>query len=222
MGIGHVAVGLGLKRADDGINVGWLIFAALLPDFLLGWFVVGGWETYDAPADYTSSHYLLFTFPASHGLVANIGWAAVAALLTWALTKRRSATFAIGIAALSHFLLDGTVHVKGLPLAGSAGPSFGLGLWRHLPLELSIEAAMAVMGLWIYWSAVRQDAPRRGRKMAVYIVILAAFLIVGQAGANQLPSRESLITSWLAGPPLMAAIASLLDQRRQAGRKPAL
>jgi len=29
MGIGHVAVGLGLKRVDRGINVGWLIFAAL-------------------------------------------------------------------------------------------------------------------------------------------------------------------------------------------------
>jgi hypothetical protein len=36
MGIGHVAVGLGLKYADRRINAGWLIFAASLPDFLLG------------------------------------------------------------------------------------------------------------------------------------------------------------------------------------------
>jgi hypothetical protein len=82
MGIGHVAVRLGLKRAECGINVGWLIFAALLPDFLLGWFALAGWETYQAPADYAVGHYLLFTFPLSHGLIAEIGWAAVAGFLT--------------------------------------------------------------------------------------------------------------------------------------------
>ena len=42
MGIGHVAIGLGLKRADPQINAGWLIFAALLPDFLLGLFALAG------------------------------------------------------------------------------------------------------------------------------------------------------------------------------------
>jgi len=48
LGIGDVAVGLALKRADRRINVGWLVFAALLPDFLLGWFVLAGWESYSA------------------------------------------------------------------------------------------------------------------------------------------------------------------------------
>jgi hypothetical protein len=47
--------------------VGWLIFATLLPDFLLGWFVLAGLESYEAPNDYPSLHYLLFTFPWSHG-----------------------------------------------------------------------------------------------------------------------------------------------------------
>jgi len=49
MGIGHLAVGLGLKKADSATNVGWLGFAAFLPDFLLGWFVLAGWESYLVP-----------------------------------------------------------------------------------------------------------------------------------------------------------------------------
>ena len=118
MGIGPVAMGLGLKRADRGINVGWLIFAALLPDFPLGWFALAGWESYEEPANYASSHYLRFTFPWSHGLAADVAWAAIAGILVWRLTGRRLGALAAALAVISHFVLDGIVHVKGLPLAG--------------------------------------------------------------------------------------------------------
>jgi hypothetical protein len=58
--------------------------------------------------------------------------------------------------------------------------------------------------------------------MAIYIAILAAVLIAGQAGATRVPSRGSLIAGWLAGPSVMAALASLLDRRRQTIMKQAL
>ena len=74
MGIGHVAVGLGLKSADRRINAGLLIFAAFLADFLLGWFVWAGRESYQYPPDYASLHYMQFTFPWSHGLVPLLVW----------------------------------------------------------------------------------------------------------------------------------------------------
>ena len=206
MGIGHVAVGLGLKRMDRRVNVGWLIFAALLPDFLLGWFTLAGWETYAVPANFASGHYLLFTFPWSHGLLAHAVWAALAGFTAWRLTGRRIAAAAIGIAVLSHFLLDGIVHVQGLPLVG-AGPLFGLGLWRWLPLALAIEGAMAVLALWFL--------PGRRIGMTVYIALLAVFLIVGQAAGSEVPPRTGLIASWLIAPPLMAAIAGWLDRKKR-------
>ena len=191
MGIGHVAIGLGLKTADRKLNVGWLVFAALLPDFLLGWFALAGWESYQAPADYASGHYLLFTFPWSHGLAADLVWAALAGLLAWRLTGRRGAALAVAIAVVSHFVLDGIVHVKGLPLATGSGPAFGLGLWRRLPLALAIEAGMAAAGLWIY----RKYSPGRGLGMAIYIAALTVFLVVGQAGAAEVPPRGGLIVA---------------------------
>ena len=212
MGIGHVAVGLALKQADRRLNAGWLIFAALLPDFLLGWFALAGWESYTAPANYASAHYLLFTFPWSHGLAADIAWAAIAALLARRFGGRRAGALAVAAAVLSHFVLDGVVHVQGLPVAG--GAAFGLGLWRRLPLALSVEAALAAMGLWMYRSAVRQYAPGAGTGMAVYVVVLAVFLLGGQAAATVEPPRGSLIASWLAGPPVIAGIAWWLDWRK--------
>jgi len=46
MGIGHVALGLGLESVSPRLNAGLLIFSAFLADFLLGWFVLFGWESY--------------------------------------------------------------------------------------------------------------------------------------------------------------------------------
>ena len=62
MGIGHVALALGASKAEPRLNVGWLVFAALLSDFLLGVFAAFGVEHATVPADFTNRHYLLFTF----------------------------------------------------------------------------------------------------------------------------------------------------------------
>ena len=69
---------------------------------------------------------------------------------------------------LSHFLLDGIVHVKGLPLEGVEGPA--LGLWRNLPLELAIEATMSA------------GPPKAG---------LAADKLTGQATASAKPQAPA-------------------------------
>ena len=74
MGIGHAAVALGASRAEPRINVGLLIFAAFLADFLLGIFAVFGLEQAHVPADFASRHYLTFTFPlARNGFAAALG-----------------------------------------------------------------------------------------------------------------------------------------------------
>ena len=206
MGIGHVAVGLGLKRADPGVNTGWLIFAALLPDFLLGWFALAGKETYEVPPDFATGHYLLFTFPWSHGLAADLVWATIAGFLMWRFSGRRAGAVAIALAVLSHFLLDGIAHVKGLPVFGANGPAFGLALWRNLPLELGLEILMTIAGLWIYRSVARRSG------MLIYVAILAVFLVAGQTAGSQVPGRGALIASWLIVTPAIAAIAYWLDR----------
>ncbi|MSV28144.1 MAG: hypothetical protein EXQ52_05295 [Bryobacterales bacterium] len=199
--------------------MGWLILAALLPDFLLGWFALGGWESYAPPAGYESKHYLLFTFPWSHGLAAGLIWAATGAFLAFLITRRRRCALGVAIAVLSHFVLDGIAQVKGLPLVLSGSPVFGLGLWRHLPFELALEAGMTVAGLWIYLNTTREHLQRTGTGMAIYTAVLAVFLVIGQWRAAGLPSRAALITSWLMAPPIMAGIALWFDRRPRSGRR---
>jgi hypothetical protein len=49
MGVGHVAWALGASKAAPRINVGWLVLAALLSDFLLGVFAAVGLEHATVP-----------------------------------------------------------------------------------------------------------------------------------------------------------------------------
>ena len=84
MGIGHAAVALGASRAEPRINVGLLVFAAFLADFLLGIFAAFGLERAHVPADFSTRHYLRFTFPYSHGMAPLLVWGILlGALLCW-------------------------------------------------------------------------------------------------------------------------------------------
>src|SRR5271167_4023045 len=74
MGVGHAAAALGAAKVAPCVNVGWLVFAALLADFLLGIFAMMGLEHAHVPPDYALRHYLTFTFPYSHGLVPLLLW----------------------------------------------------------------------------------------------------------------------------------------------------
>lgn len=125
MGVGHVALALGASKAVPRLNVGWLVMAALLSDFLLGIFAAFGLEHSTVPENFASRHYLLFTFPYSHGLLPLIVWAAIFGFLIsrfYRLNARRVA-MVVGLVVLSHFLLDGIVHIAGLPIAGENSPS---------------------------------------------------------------------------------------------------
>ncbi len=221
MGIGHVAVGLGLKKAQPEMNVGWLIFAALLADFLLGVFALLGLEQAHVPADYATRHYLTFTFPYSHGLVASLVWAVLAAAAIGAVVaagpaRRRRLALIIALAVISHFVLDGLVHVPELPLAGQDSYKFGLGLWDHPAVAVALEVVMTVAALVIYLKATRPRAAGGTWAMPVFVGLLALLMFMGQWRGTTLPTPRALAISWVMAPVLIAFLASLLDRLRAA------
>jgi len=175
MGIGHVAPALGASKAEPRLNVGWLVFAAVLSDFLLGIFAAFALEHATVPADFASRHYLLFTFPYSPGLLALAVWSTILGfLVSRALGFRGQRMWIlVALVALSHFLRDGLVHVAGLPLIGENSPKLGLGLWNHLPLELSLEMPMAIFGIVIYWKVTGASASAFSRYgIAIFVIVM--------------------------------------------------
>lgn len=214
MGIGHAAVALGATRAEPRINVGLLIFAAFLADFLLGVFASFGLERAHVPPDFASRHYLTFTFPYSHGLLPLLLWGVLlGAALCWLDRKNRMRAFLVITAlVVSHFVLDGLVHVPELPLAGPNSFKVGLGLWNHLPLELCLETIMAAAGLAIYWRLSGNSASRRWG-IAVFIALLTALTWI-QIWTVTPPAPSQLIPGWIIAPVVFSAIPFALDRKR--------
>ena len=216
MGIGHVALALGASKTEPRLNVGWLVFAAVLSDFLLGIFAAFGLEHATVPADFTSRHYLLFTFPYSHGLLALVIWSTILGFLVSRARGFRGQRvwILVALVALSHFLLDGLVHVAGLPLVGENSPKLGLGLWKFLPLELSLETLMAIGGIVIYWKIRGADGSALSRYgIAIFVIVMTA-LTWTQLLPNPAPSPRALTISWIVAPIVLSAIAYVLDRSR--------
>ena len=216
MGVGHIAFALGASKAAPRLNVGWLVFAALLSDFLLGIFAAFGLEHATVPSDYAARHYLLFTFPYSHGLLALLLWATIAGfLISWAYGVDRKRLFIVVAAVvLSHFVLDGLVHVAGLPLVGENSPKLGLGLWNHMRLELLLETLMAIAGVAVYWKlrgAGRSPLGRYG--MALFVGLVTAMTWT-QLLPAEAPKPQQLVVAWIVAPLVFSAIAYGLDRKR--------
>lgn len=217
MGIGHAAVALGASRVAPQLNVGWLVFAAFLADFLLGIFAALGMEHAIVPPDYAHKHYLLFSFPYSHGLLALLLWATLFGFLlsrAFGMESRRVWLLA-GLMVLSHFLLDGLVHVAGLPLVGENTPKLGLGLWSNMPLELGLETLMAFVGTAIYWK-LPGKSPVSRYGMAAFMVLFTAMTWT-QLTLTTPPKTRELIVSWLVAPVILSAIPYALDWKRVRG-----
>ena len=188
----------------------------LLSDFLLGIFAILGLEHATVPDDYASKHYLLFTFPYSHGFLALLVWATIFGYLisrAFGVDTRRVRLVA-SLVVLSHFLLDGLVHIAGLPVAGENSPKLGLGLWNHMPLELLLESLMAIAGMAIYWRLARANRSALSRYGMTVFVALIAGMTWTQLLLTTPPKTEQLSVSWIAVPLVFSAVAYALDRRR--------
>lgn len=199
---GHVGAALAIGCAERRINVGVFVLAAVLLDFVLWLMVLLGWESVVIPSDFVHTHQPEFDFPYSHGLLAAIGWSALAGAATFFAcarlqqAKARAAAL-VALAVFSHWLLDALVHAPEMPLAGSGSLKLGLGLWDTMPMALLIEAAIALAGLWLFLSGARL---KRSAKLGLSVLslLVLAFTIIGMTVAPPPPSVAAMAWTSLA------------------------
>ena len=207
---GHIGTALAIGRAERGVNVGVFVAAALFLDFLLWLFVLLSWESVAIPANFASTHQPEFVFPYSHGLLAGVVWSILAGgtvfvLCSRLLTRWRAAAL-VAIAVLSHWVLDALVHRPELPLAGSGSQRVGLALWNNMPLALTLEAILIVVGLWLFISGTKLGR-NRSIALVVLCVVVMGFTAVGMTIAPPPPSAAAMAGSSLGTLAVACALA---------------
>lgn len=157
MFVGHYGPSFAAKALMPSIPL-WVLFIAVqLVDVVWSILVMLGIEKVRIVPGFTATNPLdLYYMPYTHSLVAGLLWA-LAAAIVYRFFKRSNgwkAAAVVGIAVISHWVLDYLVHVPDLPLYDNQY-KVGLGLWNFPILTLVIEAALLFGGMLMYLKTTR-------------------------------------------------------------------
>lgn len=157
MFIGHFGVAMAAKRAAPRTSLGTLFLAAQWADLLAPLLWLGGIEsvriapgaTRVAPLDFVS-------YPFSHSLMMDVGWACLLAGVYWAVQHYLRGAVIVALAVLSHWVLDFLTHRPDMPFYPGGGPRVGLGLWNSLPGTIVVEGLIFLVGIALYLRATKE------------------------------------------------------------------
>jgi len=219
MFVGHLGVGLGLKKIDKRINLGWIFLASLFPDFLLGLLTLFGLEEILIPANYADLHYLQFSFPYSHSVVAILIWTSLVFILTkkyWPSVngEKTKAAIIFSSAIFLHFIADLLVHHSDIPLLNNNSTMFGLGLWNNMTIALIFEISLVIAGIIIYLKSTQGSGFGSKYGIVILMIILSLFNVLGQTLAPAPADTSGPAISFIAQPILISGIAFWLDKKR--------
>ncbi len=216
MFIGHYAAALALKQVEKKTSLGMLFLAVQWADILYFPLVVLGIEKLNIVPHFTKSNHLdLEYFPFSHGLLGSIIWAILTFLGFKLITKETRVAVVMAVAVLSHWFLDLVVHVPDLPLWDDTSPKLGLGLWNYPLVAYVIEAAMLIIGVWLYLSGTKPKST--GGKYGI-IVFAGFLLLINAINFFSPPPPDNKVMLALSSTvmfALLGAVAFWLDKKRE-------
>jgi hypothetical protein len=198
MFLGHFALALGAKRVAPGPSLGTTIMAAQWADGIWPVFVLLGLEHVRiAPGITTVTPLDFVSYPYSHGLLADLAWAALFALVYGSLRKDWRGAAWLAVLVLSHWVLDVVAHRPDMP-TWPGGPKLGLGLWNSLPATLGAEFALFGAGAWLYArSTPARD--RLGDLLFCALVVVLALVFLASVFGPPPPSEQALVVTALLG-----------------------
>ncbi len=196
MFLGHFAVAFGAKAAAPKVSLGSLFLAAQFIDLLWPSLLMLGIEQVRIAPVHPPGPPLEFThYPFSHSLLAVLGWSVLIGAAYFLLRREGRGALVMGLAVLSHWLLDLLAHYPDLPLYPGASPLLGLSLWSWPELEMLFELGMFALGVGLYLRVTR-PGDRTGKWA---LAGLAVFLIAVQVSNNLGPPPPSVTALILVG-----------------------
>jgi LexA-binding, inner membrane-associated putative hydrolase len=200
MFIGHHATAFALKTAAPRVSLGTLFGATILLDLVWPILLLADVEHVRVAPGITAFTPLdFYDYPVTHSLLAVLGWSVAAAIVYFLARKSSRDAIIVGVAVLSHWVVDFLAHRPDLPL-WPGGPKVGLGLWNSIPGTIAVEVAMFVAGLWLYLRATR--ARDRAGSIALWsLVVFLAVVYVANLTSPPPPSPTAIgwagLAQWL-------------------------
>ena len=198
MFLGHFSAAIAARRVAHRPSLGWLVAACQLPDLLWPLFVLAGLERFRIDPGNTEFTPRAFDHdPLSHSLLMDVVWGALLAALYF--MSRRDVRGALTIAALvvSHWVLDWITHAPDMPLVPGSDAKYGLALWNHVPLVMTIEIGFFAAAVWIYSRMTR--ARDRIGSVGWWLVVGLLFVIqIANAFSPPPPGVDAVTVSALA------------------------
>ena len=156
MFIGHFGVALAAKKVAPRTSLGTLVLAAQLVDLIWPVLLFLGVERVIVAPGTTAVCPLDFiSYPLSHSLLADVGWACLFAGLYFLFRRDFRGAACLGCVVLSHWFLDALSHRPDLPLYPGSSTLAGLGLWNSRAGTIVVETTILLIGVLLYQNATR-------------------------------------------------------------------
>jgi len=201
MFLGHFRLAMAAKKIAPKASPGTLVLSAQFADCLWPVLLVLGLEqvrivpgtTRVTPLDFIS-------YPISQSVLLQLAWGFLlgGAYLLW----RRDLRTALVVAALlpTHWRLDYFAQRPDTPLY-PGGPKVGLGMWSSLPLTLSIEFGLFLIGLLLYLRTRSQGPAGYGLwSLVLFRAAVYAASVLGPPPPNVRIVALSALALWLIVP----------------------
>ncbi|MCM2324320.1 MAG: metal-dependent hydrolase [Oligoflexia bacterium] len=213
--IAHYAAGFISKRVDSQPSLGVYLAAAQFLDLLWPFLLFAGIEHARVdPGNTRMTPLDFYDYPFSHGLLAVLGWSVLIALLGYWRYRRQRTAVVLGLTVLSHWILDLIAHRPDLPLLGSEGTRVGLSLWNWPLGAVSLELALFLSGIWLYFRGTRAR-DKIGKWGGIALITLLSLVWLGSLRGTAPPSIEAVavagLLQWL-----FVALGGWVDRHREA------
>lgn len=217
MFIGHFGVALAAKKIAPRTSLGTLLMAAQWADLIWPLFLLFGLERVEIAPGATAVMPLDFiSYPISHSLLADFGWAFLFAGIYKVVKRDTRGAVCLWFLVMSHWLLDALTHAPDLPLYPRSSAYIGLGLWNSPLWTLLVESFIFLLGVRLYARATRaRDAVGTFAFRAFVALLFLIYLanLLGPAPPNPIAVAWVSLGMWL-----FVVWAYWLDRHRAFGR----
>ncbi len=197
MFVGHYGAGFASKALKKSIPLWHLFLAVQLVDIFWALFILLGIEKVRITPGITTTNPLdLYYMPYTHSLVAAVLWSLAAAIGYRVFVRKGDGTTAglVGLAVLSHWILDLLVHRPDLPLYDNAH-KIGLGLWNWPGMAFVMEGGLLFIGIYLYLRASPPTQHRARIGTIIFGIVMLAFHSLAFFGPPPPSDKVAALTS---------------------------